>query len=153
MIKIIAIGKIKEKSMTQLIDEYAKRMNPISKIQMIELPNSNKPDSEVSVIIEDESQRIMSKIELDEFVILLELKGKDLSSRQMSEKMIDAIDRGKNIVFVIGGSYGVNDALRSRADFLWRISNLTFPHQLVRVMLYEQIYRMFMISRNHPYHK
>ena len=153
MIKIIAIGKIKEKSMTQLIDEYAKRMNPISKIQMIELANSNKPDNEVAVIIEDESQRILGKIESSDFVILLDLKGKDFTSRDMSSKMIDALDTGKNVVFVIGGSHGVSDVMRNRADFLWRISNLTFPHQLVRVMLYEQIYRMFMISRNHPYHK
>ncbi len=153
MIKIIAIGKIKEKSMTQLIDEYAKRMNPISKVQMIELPNSNKPDNEISVIIDDESQRILSKIDANDFVILLDLKGKDFSSREMSSKMIDALDKGKNVTFVIGGSHGVSDGMRLRADFLWRISNLTFPHQLVRVMLYEQIYRMFMISRNHPYHK
>lgn len=153
MIQIIAIGKIKEKSMQAMIEEYAKRLKPIHTINMIELNNSVKKDSDVSGIIEDESNRILEKIDDKSFVILLDLKGKDLSSPEMSEKIIDVIDRGLSITFIIGGSHGVSDKVRERAQFRWKISNLTFPHQLIRVMLYEQIYRMFMISKNHPYHK
>lgn len=153
MIQIVAIGKIKEKSMQAMIDEYSKRLKPIHSINMVELANSVKKDSDPKGIIEDESTRILEKIDEKSFVILLDLKGKDLSSPEMSEKLIDVIDRGLNITFVIGGSHGVSDSVRSRAQFRWKISNLTFPHQLIRVMLYEQIYRMFMISKNHPYHK
>lgn len=153
MIQIIAIGKIKEKAMQSMIEEYAKRLKPIHTISMVELPNSVKKDSDVKGIVDDESQRILEKIDEKTFVILLDLKGKDLSSPEMSEKLIDVIDRGLNIAFIIGGSHGVSDLVRQRAQFRWKISNLTFPHQLIRVMLYEQIYRMFMISKNHPYHK
>lgn len=153
MIQIIAIGKIKEKAMQSMIEEYAKRLKPIHTISMVELPNSVKKDTDVKGIIDDESQRILEKIDDKTFVILLDLKGKDLSSPEMSEKLIDVIDRGLNIAFIIGGSHGVSDLVRQRAQFRWKISNLTFPHQLIRVMLYEQIYRMFMISKNHPYHK
>lgn len=153
MIQIIAIGKIKEKAMQSMIEEYAKRLKPIHTISMVELPNSVKKDSDVKGIVDDESQRILEKIDEKTFVILLDLKGKDLSSPEMSEKLIDVIDRGLNIAFIIGGSHGVSDLVRQKAQFRWKISNLTFPHQLIRVMLYEQIYRMFMISKNHPYHK
>lgn len=153
MIQIIAIGKIKEKSMQAMIEEYAKRLKPIHAVQVIELPNSVKKESDIQGIIDDESSRILEKIDDRSFVILLDLQGKDLSSPEMSNKLIDVIDRGLNVVFVIGGSHGVSDSVRARAQFRWKISNLTFPHQLIRVMLFEQIYRMFMISKNHPYHK
>ncbi|NBA01134.1 23S rRNA (pseudouridine(1915)-N(3))-methyltransferase RlmH [Erysipelothrix rhusiopathiae] len=151
MIKIIAIGKIKEKPMQALIQEFEKRLKPIHAIEMVELPNSNKTD--ITSIIEDECQRIMEKIDNRDYVILMDLKGKDLDSVSMSEKIIDLIDMGKPIIFIIGGSHGVNQAIRDRANYRWKISNLTFPHQLVRLMLYEQVYRFFMISKNHPYHK
>lgn len=151
MIKIIAIGKIKEKPMQALIQEFEKRLKPIHAVEMVELPNSNKTD--ITSIIEDECQRIMEKIDDRDYVILMDLKGKDLDSVSMSEKIIDLIDMGKPIIFIIGGSHGVNQAIRDRANYRWKISNLTFPHQLVRLMLYEQVYRFFMISKNHPYHK
>ncbi|AZK43773.1 23S rRNA (pseudouridine(1915)-N(3))-methyltransferase RlmH [Erysipelothrix sp. strain 2 (EsS2-7-Brazil)] len=151
MIKIIAIGKIKEKPMQALIQEFEKRLKPIHAVEMVELTNSNKTD--ITSIIEDECQRIMEKIDDRDYVILMDLKGKDLDSVSMSEKIIDLIDMGKPIIFIIGGSHGVNQAIRDRANYRWKISNLTFPHQLVRLMLYEQVYRFFMISKNHPYHK
>lgn len=153
MIRIVAVGKIKEKAMQSMIQEFEKRLKPIHKIEMIELANSTKPENEVQVIIDDESARILNKIEDRDFVILLELKGKDFSSREMSQELMKRLDNGLNVVFVIGGSHGVSDGLRLRANLLWRISNLTFPHQLVRVLLFEQVYRMFMIANNHPYHK
>ncbi len=153
MIRVIAIGKIKEKAMQSLIQEYEKRLKPQHKVEMIELANSTKPENEVQVIIDDESSRILSKIEDRDFVILLDLKGEDKSSRAMSQELMKRLDNGLNVVFIIGGSHGVSDTLRERANLLWRISNLTFPHQFVRLMLFEQIYRMFMIANNHPYHK
>ena len=151
MIKIIAIGRIKEKEMQGMIAEFQKRLKPIHPIEMIELNNSNKDD--MQSIVDDESNRILEKISEKDVVVLLDLEGKDLSSPAMSEKLVDWIDSGRTVIFIIGGSHGVSDMVRSRANFMWRISNLTFPHQLVRVMLFEQIYRMFMISKNHPYHK
>lgn len=153
MIQIVAIGKIKEKSMQAMIEEYGKRLKPIHVVQVVELANSVKKESDIQGIIDDESSRILERIDDRSFVILLDLQGKDLSSPEMSTKVMDVIGRGLDIVFVIGGSHGVNNAVRQRAQFRWRISNLTFPHQLIRVMLFEQIYRMFMISKNHPYHK
>lgn len=153
MIKIIAIGKIKEKAMVSLIQEFEKRLKHIHKIEMIELNNSIKPDSEVQVIIDDECSRIMSRIDSRDYVILLDLKGDDLSSPQMSDVLMKKLDSGLPITFVIGGSHGVNEEMRARSNMRWRISNLTFPHQLVRLMLYEQVYRMFMIANKHPYHK
>lgn len=137
--------------MQALIQEFEKRLKPIHAVEMVELTNSNKTD--ITSIIEDECQRIMEKIDDRDYVILMDLKGKDLDSVSMSEKIIDLIDMGKPIIFIIGGSHGVNQAIRDRANYRWKISNLTFPHQLVRLMLYEQVYRFFMISKNHPYHK
>lgn len=153
MIEIIAIGRIKEKAMVSLIDEYLKRLKPIHPLVVTELNNSNRKDSDVTGILEDESKRILERIDDRDFVVLLDLQGKDVSSPDMSLKIMNEIDLGKKIVFLIGGSHGVNDEVRKRANYRWKISNLTFPHQLVRLMLCEQIYRMFMIARNHPYHK
>lgn len=151
MIKIIAIGKIKEKPMQALIQEFEKRLKPIHNIEMIELGNSNKTD--INSIIDDECQRMLDKIDARDYVILMDLKGKDLDSVSMSGKVMELIDLGKTITFIIGGSHGVNQLMRERSDYRWKISNLTFPHQMVRLMLYEQVYRFFMISKNHPYHK
>ncbi|CAM2819438.1 23S rRNA (pseudouridine(1915)-N(3))-methyltransferase RlmH [Erysipelothrix tonsillarum] len=151
MIKIIAIGKIKEKPMQALIQEFEKRLKPIHNIEMIELGNSNKTD--INSIIDDECQRMLDKIDARDYVILMDLKGKDLDSVSMSGKIMELIDLGKTITFIIGGSHGVNQLMRERSDYRWKISNLTFPHQMVRLMLYEQVYRFFMISKNHPYHK
>lgn len=153
MIKVIAIGRIKEKSMLEMIGEFTKRMKPIHQLEMIELANSNKPENEVSSIIEDESQRILDKLSPKDYVVLLDLKGKDLSSPQMSELVMAKLDQSVPIIFIIGGSHGVSQELRERSNYLWRLSNLTMPHQFVRVLLVEQIYRMFMIRNKHPYHK
>lgn len=153
MIKIIAIGRIKEKAMNEMIGEFTKRMKPIHALEIIELNNSNKPENEIEGIIQDESQRILDKISPKDFVILLDLKGKDYTSVQMSEYLMDKLDKSLPVVFIIGGSHGVSTTLRERSNFMWRLSNLTMPHQFVRVLLTEQIYRMFMIRNKHPYHK
>lgn len=153
MIKIVAVGRIKEKSMVSLIQEYTKRMTTVHKLEIIELDNSKHKDSEVDKIIEDESQRLLSKVSDKEDLILLDLKGKNISSPDLSKLMDKSLSNGRNIVFMIGGSHGVSDQVRREAKFIWKMSALTFPHQLVRLLLVEQIYRGFMIQKNHPYHK
>lgn len=153
MIKVLAIGKIKEASLQKIIAEYAKRMQTIHKIEMLELSNSKIHEKNVDGVINDESQRIMEKIKKDDFVILLDLQGKDYDSPALSNEIMKVLGLGLNLTFVIGGSHGVNQAIKERANKRWKISNLTFPHQLVRLLVYEQLYRSFMISRNHPYHK
>lgn len=139
--------------MVDLIGEFTKRMKPIHQLEIVELANSNKPDHETASIIEDESKRIMDKITPKDYVILLDLKGKDLSSPAMSEFLMDKLDKSLPVVFIIGGSHGVSDEVRNRCNYMWKLSNLTMPHQFVRVLLVEQIYRMFMIRNKHPYHK
>lgn len=153
MIRIIAVGKIKETSLQKLIAEYAKRMKTIHKVEMLELNNSKINESNLSAVVNDESHRILDKIKKEDFVILLDLKGKDYDSPSLSKEVTNVLDLGLNLTFVIGGSHGVNQTLKSRANKKWKISNLTFPHQVVRLLLYEQLYRSFMIARNHPYHK
>lgn len=153
MIKIVAVGRIKEKSMVSLIQEYTKRMTTVHKLEIIELDNSKHKDSEVDKIIEDESQRLLSKVGDKDDLILLDLKGKNISSPDLSKLMDKSLSNGRNIVFMIGGSHGVSDQVRREAKFIWQMSALTFPHQLVRLLLVEQIYRGFMIQKNHPYHK
>lgn len=151
MIRIIAIGKIKEKSMQAMINEYEKRLKPVHDVRCLELQNSNK--TSVQEIKDDESFRIMEKLDAKDYVVLLERQGKEFSSEQLSQKVIANLETGKPVTFIIGGSHGVNESVKQRADLQWRFSQLTFPHQLMRVMLYEQIYRLFMIAVNHPYHK
>lgn len=151
MIDIVAIGRIKEKAMQQLIDEYSKRIRGDQKLNIIELNNSIKDN--MNDIIDDESKRILDKIKPEDYVILLDIKGKNVSSESLSETMGTQLDINKKIVFVIGGSHGVNDDIKQRANLKWSFSHLTFPHQLMRVMLLEQIYRGLMIMKSHPYHK
>ncbi len=153
MINVIAVGKIKEKSLQSLINEYDKRMKSVHPLNMIEIANSKLNEKNIDAIILDESQRILAKIKPNDYVILLDLKGKDFSSEILSQQIIQTLDNGSNISFVIGGSHGVSQEIRNRANKMWKISNLTFPHQVVRLLLYEQVYRSFMIARNHPYHK
>lgn len=151
MIKIVAIGKIKENSMKDMIAEYSKRMKSVHPIKVVELNNSIK--TEVDEIVKDESRRILNQIDSKDYVILLDLKGKDISSIDLSKKIDSVVQLSSPLIFVIGGSHGVDEDVVSRSDFMWRLSKLTFPHQLVRILLFEQIYRAFMIKKNHPYHK
>lgn len=153
MIKIVAIGRIKEKYMNQGIDEYLKRLKPIVDVSVVSLNNAPNKETDIVGIVASESKRILEKIDEKDFVILLDLKGKNLSSVALAEKIESVIDTSKDLVFVIGGSHGIDENVRKRADFVWKLSDLTFPHQFVRMMLVEQIYRSFMIIRRHPYHK
>ncbi|MDY3830105.1 MAG: 23S rRNA (pseudouridine(1915)-N(3))-methyltransferase RlmH [Erysipelotrichaceae bacterium] len=154
MISIVAVGKIKEKSLSQLIEEYKKRIGAYSKIEIIEVsdePNDRLSDEKVKEI---EGQRIIKQLKKDSYVILLSLKGKQMDSIKFS-KEIEKINtyNSSHITFVIGGSVGVSEQVEQRADLLLKLSEMTFPHNIARLLILEQIYRAYKILNNETYHK
>lgn len=157
-ITIIAVGKLKEKYLKQAVDEYSKRLGRYCRVDIIELSDEKTPDNaseKDEIIIKDKEGRvILSKIKENSYVIAMDLKGKQLSSEEFS-KFIDncGIMGNSNLVFVIGGSLGLSEEVIRRANYKLCFSNMTFPHQLFRVMLLEQIYRGFRIINGEPYHK
>jgi len=156
MIKIVCVGKLKEKAIISLVDDYLKRILPYSKISIDELKDYPNYDDDASnkLSIEKESKSILDKITNDDFVILLDLRGKYYTSVEISQIIDQASVYGsKNIVFVIGGSLGVDETVVLRANSVWKLSNNTFPHGLVRVLVLEQIYRSYRILNNQAYHK
>ncbi len=158
MIRIIAVGKCKEKAMLALINEYQKRLKPFVKTELIEVADEHAPQSlslaQMEQVKQKEGERILSKLKDSDYVILLDLAGKMIDSVALSEQIASLQTYGNSdIAFVIGGSLGIAPALIQRSDFRWKLSDLTFPHQLVRVLLYEQLYRSFTILHHQPYHK
>ena len=153
MIKIVAIGKLKDKGTKLLIEEYEKRLNTVHNVVLKEVEACKKKKASIDEIVNDESSRLLAEISPQDHVVLLDLKGKMLSSENLSTYIDTKMSMGAPLVFIIGGSHGVNQSVRERSNFRWQISELTFTHQFVRVILYEQIYRSFMIMGNHPYHK
>mgnify|MGYP003303138232 CR=1 FL=1 len=158
MIKIIAIGKLKEKASVSLVEEYAKRIKAFSKLEIIEVNDQKIPYNaslkEEEMVLLKEGRDVLSKIKDDEFVILLDLHGSYMSSEEFSSYMNNLFISGKSTVtFVIGGSLGVSKELVERSNYRFKLSPLTFPHQLVRILLVEQIYRAFTIVKGSPYHK
>lgn len=157
-ITVICIGKLKEKYWTAAIDEYSKRLKGYCSLDIIELKEARLPDkagpAEELAVKEAEGEEILKKIKDNQYVITLEVKGKMLSSEKLAEK-IDALglEGNSNIVFVIGGSLGLSAAVSKRANFKLSFSEMTFPHQMMRVILLEQVYRAFKINRNEAYHK
>ena len=154
MISIVAVGKIKEKSLSQLIEEYKKRIGAYSKIEIIEVsdePNDRLSDEKVKEI---EGQRIIKQLKKDSYVILLSLKGKQMDSIKFSRE-IEKINtyNSSHITFVIGGSVGVSEQVEQRADLLLKLSEMTFPHNMARLLILEQIYRAYKILNNETYHK
>ncbi|KMT21890.1 23S rRNA (pseudouridine(1915)-N(3))-methyltransferase RlmH [Clostridium cylindrosporum] len=157
-IKIITVGKIKEKFMRDAIDEYAKRLSRYCKLDIVELQDEKTPDNasekEEDAIKEKEGVKIRGHIKDSDYVIALDLKGKHLTSEEFSEKIETLGIEGKSsIVFIIGGSLGISAETLKRADYKMAFSKMTFPHQLFRIMLLEQIYRAFRIMKGEPYHK
>ena len=158
MIKLVAVGKIKEKALQSLSDEYIKRLGPDDKLTMVEvddeiIPQSNS-EAENEQAKEKEGKRILSKIKDGEYVILLDLHGQMYDSVQLSKKLDDIRTRHTSqITFVIGGSLGLSEEVVARANMRWKLSDLTFTHQMTRLLVLEQIYRCFKIQRNEPYHK
>lgn len=158
MIKILAVGKQKEKAMRQLTDEYSKRLQAFTKLEIIEVADENAPqtlhEAQMKQVKDKEGARLFTHVKDSDTLILLDLAGAMLTSEGLAQK-IEHLQTysGGNIVFAIGGSLGVSEALIQRADFRWKLSDLTFPHQLVRVLLVEQLYRAFTIINHQPYHK
>ncbi|MCD2348337.1 23S rRNA (pseudouridine(1915)-N(3))-methyltransferase RlmH [Clostridium guangxiense] len=157
-ITLITVGKLKEKYLKEAIGEYSKRLNRYCKLDIIELQDEKTPDNasekEENLIKEKEGEKILSAIKDNMYVVALDLNGKMLSSEEFSNFIDDlGLSGSSNIAFVIGGSLGLSKSVLNRADYKLCFSKMTFPHQLFRVMLLEQIYRGFRISRGEPYHK
>lgn len=157
-ITLITVGKLKEKYLKQAIDEYSKRLSRYCKLEIIELNDEKTPDNasekEELMIKEKEGKAILSRVKDNAYVVAMDLKGKQLTSEELASFISDCGVRGNsNIVFIIGGSLGLSDEVIKRADYKLCFSKMTFPHQLFRVMLLEQIYRSFRINNNEPYHK
>ncbi len=157
-ITIITVGKIKEKYINMGIEEFSKRLRPYCRLKIIEVQDEPTPDKasprEVELIKEREGRRILSKLGKNSFVIPLVIKGKELSSEDFAEKISSiGLAGDSNISFIIGGSLGLADEVIARADFKLSFSKMTYPHQLMRLILLEQIYRAFRINTGAPYHK
>lgn len=157
-INIICIGKIKEKYWTEAIAEYSKRLTAFCKFQVTELSEektfSNPNPAQIEAILNAEGKRILGAVSKGAFVIAMCIEGKMLSSEELAAKLSDAALSGKSSIdFIIGGSWGLSQEVKARADLRLSMSRMTFPHQMARVVLCEQIYRAFEINSNGKYHK
>ena len=158
MIRIIACGKLKEKWMREGCEEYLKRLGPYEKVTVTEVADEKAPETnsaaENEIVKNREGRNLLKQIKDDEYVILLDLAGREMDSEQLAQNIQGLYNRSRSkIDFVIGGSLGVSHELIQRADQRWKLSPNTFPHQLCRILVLEQIYRAFRILRNEPYHK
>lgn len=157
-IKVVTVGKLKEKYLKDGIAEYSKRISRFAKLEMIELADEKIPDraseSENQKILEIEGQRILSKVGDRDFVIVLAIEGKTFSSEEFSKQLEEASIKGfSTLTFIIGGSLGLSSSVKNRANLSVSFGRLTLPHQLMRLVLAEQIYRAFTIQQGSPYHK
>ncbi|VPG52542.1 rRNA large subunit methyltransferase [Streptococcus pneumoniae] len=157
-IKVVTVGKLKEKYLKDGIAEYSKRISRFAKFEMIELSDEKTPDkaseSENQKILEIEGQRILSKIADRDFVIVLAIEGKTFFSEEFSKQLEETSIKGfSTLTFIIGGSLGLSSSIKNRANLSVSFGRLTLPHQLMRLVLVEQIYRAFTIQQGFPYHK
>jgi 23S rRNA (pseudouridine1915-N3)-methyltransferase len=157
-ISIVTVGKLKEKYLKQGIDEYLKRLGAYAKVEIIEVSDEKAPEelseTEMIQVKGKEGERILSKISPDAHVIALAIQGKMKTSEELADNLDKLATYGKSkVAFVIGGSLGLSEEVMKRADETLSFSKMTFPHQLMRLILVEQVYRAFRINRNEPYHK
>lgn len=157
-IKLICVGKLKEKYLDDGIKEYLKRISAYSDIEVIEIADERIPENpslaEETIVKSKEGRRILDKVKQDDYMILLDVQGKELDSIQFAERIEDCMINGKSTIdFVIGGSLGHGEDVLTRANARISFSQMTFPHQLMRLILVEQIYRAFKIIRHETYHK
>lgn len=156
-VNIICIGNLKEKFFTDALSEYKKRLSRYCKFEVIELPEEkiadNVTQSQIDKTLIKEGEKILSKIGKSDYVVTMCIEGKQLSSEDLARKIEDISLTNSTVNFVIGGSWGLSDDVKKRADMRLSVSKMTFPHQLFRVMLAEQIYRAFSITANAKYHK
>ncbi len=151
MIKIIAIGSIKEKYLKDAIAEYQKRLQKYTSLEIIELKDESFDD--IDKTLNKEAEKIKKHISEKDYIITLEIEGKQLDSVEFSKKLENIQLETSNITFIIGGSYGLSTEIKEMSNYHLSISKMTFPHQLFRVILLEQIYRAFKIKNNESYHK
>lgn len=144
MIKIITVGKIKENYLKEAINDYQKRINKYHKLEIIEIEDDN---------IINEKDRILKHINKKDFLIALDIQGTELTSIELSKKLDNIFTNNSNITFIIGGSNGIHDSIKNIVNYKLSFSKMTFPHQLFRLILLEQIYRSFKILNNETYHK
>ena len=144
MIKVVCVGKVKEKYLQEAISDYMKRLSKYHKVEIIELEDSNMIEEKV---------KILKHIDNKDYVVTLDIEGKQLTSVEFADKIDKTFITNSSICFVIGGSYGLDKEVKNRANFSLSFSKFTFPHQLFRVILLEQIYRSFKILNNETYHK
>ena len=157
-ITILSVGKLKEKYLKKGIDEYAKRLGAYTKFNVIEVPDEKAPenlsDAEMIQIKDKEGQRLLAKISDQAYVFALAIESKERTSESFAKEIEQLMIHGKSsIVFVIGGSLGLSEDVMKRSDETISFGKMTYPHQLMRLILTEQIYRAFRIMRNEPYHK
>jgi len=156
-ITIISVGKLKEKYLVEGVKEYTKRLSKYSKIEYVEVKDEQAPENlslkDIELIKEKESDRILPQIK-DSFVISLAIEGTQLSSEELAQKLVQIQTyHNSNITFIIGGSLGLSKTILDQSNLLISFSKMTFPHQLMKVILLEQLYRSFRINNNEPYHK
>jgi len=157
-ITIVSVGKLKEKYLKMGIDEYVKRLGGYAKMDLIEVPDEKAPeqlsDAEMDIVKKKEGERILAKISADAYVIALAINGKMKTSEQMAADLQSLMTYGKSkIAFVIGGSLGLHEDVLKRADEQQSFGKMTLPHQLMKLVLVEQVYRSFRIMKGEPYHK
>ena len=157
-ITIVAVGKLKEKYLKQGIEEYLKRLHTYARVEIVEVADEKAPEelseAEETQVKQAEGQRLLSKISADAYVVALAIEGKPFTSESFARTLDDLATYGKSkVAFVIGGSLGLSDEVLERAGVKLSFSKMTFPHQLMRLILVEQIYRAFRINRGEPYHK
>ena len=151
MIKIITVGSIKEKYLKDAIEEYTKRISKYTNIEIIEVKDEGLVEPQKAMDLEGE--KIKKYISPRDYVITLEIEGKQLTSEEFAEKINNIYLETSNITFIIGGSYGISPEIKNMSNFKLSFSKMTFPHQLFRVNLLEQIYRAYKINNNESYHK
>ncbi len=153
-IRIIALGKIKEKFLKDGIDEFLKRLTPYASVEVVELSPVEIKDEQIEKALKEESEKILAHIKQDSYVITLEIQGKQLSSEEFASKINEITISGVgDLVFVIGSSCGLAPEVSARANYKLSFSKMTFLHQFARLILVEQIYRAFKILKNETYHK
>lgn len=148
-IKIIAIGKKHEDWVQGGVERYQKRLKRPFEVSWVLLPHSAREGTQAR---QDESERILARLDTSAFVVLLDERGKLVDSPTLSKLLLFPLEQSKEVVVIIGGAYGVDDTIHKRADMVWSLSPLVFPHQLVRLILAEQLYRAQEIARGNPYH-
>lgn len=151
MIKIICVGKIKEKYLEDAINEYKKRISKYHNLEIVELPDEGTND--IKVALKKEKEKILKVLNPKDYIITLEIEGKEDTSVEFAKRLDNLFIENSNITFIIGGSYGIDDEIKNMSNHKLSFSKMTFPHQLFRLILLEQIYRAFKINNNEEYHK